>query len=358
MKRKTKITISLFAVLLIALAAIGTIAYFSESFSSDNNVATAASFNVDVVNKDGQTIGDGEFDLGDKLYPGVEGNEVYSFRIIKGDTDVPVEYSVNLNTSGALFPEDNSSPVVFTVQRNVGGSWVDVDSSAISPEKDEEDFRILVSWPHGDNDIDFQGATGTVKLEVVATQVDGHTPEEARAMLNEVEEALEALDFVHNDSFITRGNFSKAESDAVQKLLDEAREYIHGVTSGKAELITEADSIQQALDEKVDSRYVYYEIIEEETNFTQLQMKLSADHSGQVVRVEEARPLWVAAIHRDGEKFWTMRNRLNPEKVEVGDVYKLGLRFNGGVRTIDVTFTNLGDGNWGIESDWLVEKEK
>lgn len=357
MKRKTKITISLFAVLLIAIAAIGTIAYFSKSFSSDNNVATAASFNVDVVNKSGKTIGDGEFDLGDKLYPGVEANEVYSFQIIKGDTDVPVEYSVNLNTSGSLFPEDNSSPVVFTVQRNVDDNWVDVDGGAISSENDTEEFRILVSWPHGDNDIDFQGATGTVKLEVVATQVDGNTPEEARTMLNEVEEALEALDLVHNDSFITRGNFSKAESDAVQELLDDAKKYINEVPSGKEKLLEEADRIQQALNQKVESRYVSYEMIDGHTNFTQLQLKLSADHSGQVVRVDLPKPQWIAAVHRDGEKFWTMRYSF-PEQAEVGDVFKLKLRFRGNVKTIDATFTNLGDGNWGIESDWLVEKKK
>lgn len=40
------------------------------------------------------------------------------------------------------------------------------------PENDTETYRILIDWPHSDNDIAFQGATGNLALHVVATQVD------------------------------------------------------------------------------------------------------------------------------------------------------------------------------------------
>src|SRR5699024_6135842 len=36
---------------------------------------------------------------------------------------------------------------------------------------DTEDYRIMAEWPHGDNDIDFQGKTGNIKLEIIATQI-------------------------------------------------------------------------------------------------------------------------------------------------------------------------------------------
>jgi hypothetical protein len=169
-----KIAISLFAVLFIAIAAIGTVAYFTKSFTSDNNVAKAASFTVDAVNAEGKTIGNAEFKLNEKLFPGMDTLEAYSFQINKNDTDVPVEYKVNLSPQGELFPQDNSSPIVMKLQRNIDGQWTDIDySTAFKPVNDVESFKVLINWPHGENDIAFQGKTGDIKLEVVATQVDG-----------------------------------------------------------------------------------------------------------------------------------------------------------------------------------------
>ncbi|MEH7123056.1 hypothetical protein V7149_17185 [Bacillus sp. JJ1503] len=171
---KKKISLSLFAVLFVAIAIMGTVAYFSKSFTSDSNTATAASFEVDAVNADGTTIGNGEFNLDGKLYPGMKTIEAYSFKINKNNTEVPVEYKVNLTPSGDLFPEGGGSPIAISMQRELDGRWVEMDySSAFKPDYDTESFKIYIDWPHGDNDIDFQGKTGNIKLEVVATQVDG-----------------------------------------------------------------------------------------------------------------------------------------------------------------------------------------
>ncbi|WP_409271442.1 hypothetical protein V1499_18345 [Neobacillus sp. SCS-31] len=174
---KKKLAFSLFTLILVAIAVIGTSAYFSKSFSSNNNLAHAAKFNVDVVNAQGQAIGNGQFNLGEDLFPGMDPIEAYSFNINKNDTKLPVEYKIDLSTTGALFPENGSSPVNIKMQRNVDNNWVDFDySKAFKPEKDSESFKILVEWPHGTNDIAFAGATGTVNLQVTATQVDKPAP--------------------------------------------------------------------------------------------------------------------------------------------------------------------------------------
>lgn len=161
------------SVILLAVIISGTIAYFSMEFSSDENTATAATFDVDVVNADGETIGDAQFDLDEKLYPGMETREVYTFDINKNNTEVPLEYSVNLTPSGDLFPSDGSTPIELKMERLIDGNWTTVDhSTQFRPENDTESYRILIDWPHGDNDIEFQGTTGNISLEVVATQVD------------------------------------------------------------------------------------------------------------------------------------------------------------------------------------------
>lgn len=175
--KKHKLAISLVGVLMLAIATIGTIAYFSKSFTSDKNVAVAAKFDVEAVNGNGETIGNRQFDLGEDLIPGMETIEAYSFQINKNNTTLPVEYMVNLEPSGKLF--GNNSPIELTLQRSINNQWVDVDySTTFKPESDTESYRILVDWPHSDNDIDFQGAKGNIKLEVVASQVD---PEEEPA---------------------------------------------------------------------------------------------------------------------------------------------------------------------------------
>lgn len=174
--KKNKLVISLVGVLLLAIATIGTVAYFSKNFTSDNNVAAAAKFDVNAVNSIGQTIGNGDFNLGEDLYPGMDTLEVYNFQIKKNETELPVEYSVNLTPSGELF--NNGTPIQLTLQRNVNDAWINVDySETFRPESETESYKILVDWPHSDNDIDFQGKTGNIKLDVVATQVDPEVEE-------------------------------------------------------------------------------------------------------------------------------------------------------------------------------------
>ncbi|MFS0821461.1 hypothetical protein [Bacillus sp. 1P02SD] len=173
MKRNT-IFILISALVLVTVATvIGTVAYFSKSFTSDNNVAKASVFDVDVVGANGKTIADENFDLDEELYPGMEKKEVYSFDIQRNNTKLPVEYEVKLSPSGDLFPEGTTSPVALTLQRLVDGNWEDVAfERKFKPQNDEEKFKVFVEWEHGDNDIAFQGKTGNIRLEVVATQVD------------------------------------------------------------------------------------------------------------------------------------------------------------------------------------------
>ncbi|MBS4171684.1 hypothetical protein [Bacillus sp. FJAT-49736] len=356
---KKKSIISLLSVFIIVIAMVGTSAYFSKNFSSDNNTAKAADFDVEVVNSEGKAIGNAQFSLGDKLYPGMEPVEVYSFQIKKNHTELPLEYKVNLIPSGDLFPQDNSSPVKVTMQRNIDNQWVNVDySTTFKPENAVESYKILVQWPHGDHDIDFQGKTGNIKLDVTATQVDGNSLGAAQKMYQDASNALTALDNVGTG--FDKGNFSKAQSNAVQASIDSLLEYMKGVPNGKGktDLMSDINKLQSALDAKVASRYVYYEIDKKYTNFTQLGLKLTADQSGQVIRYEEARSMMVSAQYVGSDKIYSMEYHPASKKdATVGDKFKYGMRFNGNVKTIDVTFTNLGGGNWKIESDWLVEKK-
>ncbi|WP_449620324.1 hypothetical protein [Robertmurraya sp. Marseille-Q9965] len=173
--KKHKLFISLLGVILLAIASIGTLAYFSKSFTSDGNAAAAAKFNVEAVDAKGELIGDGQFDLGEDFYPGMKTLEAYSFQINKNKTEVPVEYSVQLTPSGKLFSKN--TPIKLSLQRSVNNEWVNVDySTTFRPESDTESYRVLVDWPHSDNDIDFQGKKGNIKLEVLATQVDEDEP--------------------------------------------------------------------------------------------------------------------------------------------------------------------------------------
>ncbi len=174
MVKRNTIFILISAMVLVTVATlIGTVAYFSKSFTSDGNVAKASVFDVDVVGTNGKTIADAQFDLGEGLYPGMETKEIYSFDIEKNNTELPVEYEVKLLSSGDLFPADNTSPVVLTLKKLVDGNWADVAfETKFKPENAVEKYKVFVDWKHGDNDIAFQGKTGNIKLEVVASQVD------------------------------------------------------------------------------------------------------------------------------------------------------------------------------------------
>lgn len=50
---RKKLIIGLALLMVAAVSIGGTVAYFSKSFASDDNKASAAKFNVDVVNADG-----------------------------------------------------------------------------------------------------------------------------------------------------------------------------------------------------------------------------------------------------------------------------------------------------------------
>ncbi|MEH7123014.1 hypothetical protein V7127_07130 [Bacillus sp. JJ1773] len=233
---KKKIGLSLIAVIFVAIAVMGTVAYFSKSFTSDNNTATAASFEVEAVNSEGTTIGDAQFNLDGKLYPGMKPVEVYNFSINKNNTEVPVQYKVNLNPSGDLFPEDGTTPIKLTLQRNIGGDWSDIDyQTEFKPEADVESFKILAEWPHGDNDISFQGMTGNIKLDVVATQIDDEEettepepePEDPNAEKSAAQITL-YKDSTSSTNFIDFSNITNFKL----KNKDTRREYTVGTTPG------------------------------------------------------------------------------------------------------------------------------
>src|SRR5690625_3038257 len=350
----------LIATSMLLIAAIsGTTAYFTKELSSDNNVATAAAFDVDVVDADGNTIADGQFHLDGDLYPEMETIVAYQFDIQRNNTELPFEYSVDLAANGELFPEDGSSPIALTLQKQEGDSWVDVDyNSAIIPEGDIESYRILVDWPHGENDIDFQGLTGTLALNVVATQIDYSSKETAEEMYEAAREAYEDLDRVRET--VNRGNFTKEQSDAVQAMIDELFNYINGMKDGdeKDEMLGKAEALQNDLDAKVESRYVYYSVKEDETDFTQIVFEdVSAVVSTQAFRYDLDKPLHISALIRGDDRVLRVRY-FNPDAAEVGDQFELGMRFSGGTKPVDYTLTNLGDGEWKIESDWLIPNNK
>ncbi|MFC0299523.1 hypothetical protein ACFFIS_01570 [Virgibacillus soli] len=358
MKKRSSYFIIAAAILLVA-AISSSIAYFVKEFVSDQNIATAATFDVDVVNKDGTTIGNAEFDLNQDLYPGLEEKEVYQFHIKKNNTTLPLAYSVNLHASGDLFPKDGDTPIVLKLERKLDGKWTEVDyTETFTPENDIESYRILLSWPHGENDIDYQGKDGHLKLEVIATQVDGSNPDIAKEMYQEAKAALEGLDKVHNDSGINRGNFSKAQSDAVQELIDELLNYVNGLANGKekSELLAKAETLQAKLNAKVESRYVYYDV-SDETSFTQLWLEnISAEVTTSVIRYDLDKPLMISAVIRGEERLYRVEY-FKHDMAEVGDTFKIGVRFHQNVKPIDVILTNLGDGNWDIASDWLIERK-
>lgn len=172
MKRKIVIIILCIS-LLVAGVSIGTFAYYTSTFTSNNNVFRTAKFTVKAVNKEGNLIGDAEFNFENKpLYPGIEPFEAFYFEVDKTGTEVPVKYNIQLYKDGELFPEDSSSPVMVEIKRLVNEEWVLLEENEFIPDLDVEKFKIEVSWPHSDNDIEFQGKTGNVKIEIFATQID------------------------------------------------------------------------------------------------------------------------------------------------------------------------------------------
>ena len=180
MKKRSLVALVLIGVLAFSLG-IGTVAYFSKTFTSNNNVVRGAKFEV---GSDGTLDEDAVFDLsGDPLYPGIK-KDAYVFKIDKKGTEVPVRYEIQLTPSDPLFEivDGHNSPVKLYLYRKVEGNWEKVGGTEKIMLDDPltlEEFKIGLEWPHTDYDILYQGRTGKIAINVLATQVDGGTlPEE------------------------------------------------------------------------------------------------------------------------------------------------------------------------------------
>ncbi|MEK3798621.1 hypothetical protein MHI18_10180 [Peribacillus sp. FSL H8-0477] len=174
-------------------------------------------------------------------------------------------------------------------------------------------------------------------------------------MIKQTNDAFKALDTVQ--SSFNKGNFSKAESDAVQKLIDNLLVYVNSLPYGKdqTELLGEIATIQNALNAKVESRYIKYKIVEGESNLKQLKLTLSTGFFQ--ANAERSKDNKIIYLNSSGEANTVYIRYLYPDtqKPAAGDTFKVNMRFNGGYKNIDVTFINQGEGKWDIESDWLVK---
>lgn len=170
MKKKNLFILILVVVLAFTLG-MGTLAYYTKTFASNNNVVRAARFEVD---DDGTLAKDIIFDLDkDPLYPG-RNMDVYNFKIEKNNTEVPVKYDINVVGLDPLFA--GNSPVSLTVLRKTGDVWTNFTGTELTNPEAVEEFKINLNWAHGDNDIDYQGKPGKININVVATQVDKEVP--------------------------------------------------------------------------------------------------------------------------------------------------------------------------------------
>lgn len=167
MRRKTLLSLILVAVLAFSLG-MGTLSLYRKTFTSEDNVVRAAIFDVDT---NGTLDEEVEFDLtDDPLYPGRE-LDVYEFEIHKNNTEVPVKYDINVEGVDELF--EGNTPVALTVLRKVEGDWQVFEGPELEDPAGVEEFKINLKWDHTDYDIDYQGKAGRIKINVVATQVEG-----------------------------------------------------------------------------------------------------------------------------------------------------------------------------------------
>lgn len=194
MSKKRLMIIMLVAILAFTLG-MGTIAYYTKTFTSSDNIVRAARFEVD---SNGTLDEDVEFDLsGDPVYPGIE-KDIYEFEINKKKTEVPVEYKIKLTPSEDLFEsiEGKASPVDLYLYRQVGQGWKKVggvEEVVVTPNQNLEKFKIGLEWKHSDEiDILYQGKTGKIAIQVIATQTDGDIdpPETAELIATFREEEL------------------------------------------------------------------------------------------------------------------------------------------------------------------------
>lgn len=177
MKNKKLWTVLLVAVLAFALG-LGSMAFYTRVFNSNNNTVKTAKFKV---SSNGTLDGDKKFDLTEEpIFPGVD-LDVYEFEIDKKDTEVPVKYTVSVVPAGDLFEAQNGnpSPVKVSVLRKIGEGWTDIGGLSgieIIPDEIIERFKIHIAWPHNDEfDADFEDLYGEINIQVVAKQVVGGT---------------------------------------------------------------------------------------------------------------------------------------------------------------------------------------
>lgn len=165
---------------------------------------------------------------------------------------------------------------------------------------------------------------------------------------------------INYGSSVERG-FSKADADNVQQLIDTASTYVDGLVNGseKDDFLAELEQIQTDLTAKVNARYVYYEVIEDETSIKQFKFKVSADFwtAGNIERLAQNKAIMFSKA-ADGAVLvkYSPIGSTTWNIPAAGDKWETTLRFNGGVRTLALVLTNNGDGTWEIESDWLVEE--
>ena len=182
MKKRNMFTLVLIAVLALALG-LGTMAYYKKTFTSKENPVRFADF---TVNADGTLDEETEFDIPNPIAPGYANDAVYEFRIDKTGTEVPVEYDLKVTTGGEIF---DNGPLVVTFYNKVDGDWVAMDGLTapnFEPKKDVEEFKLGLEWPHRKDgtDINFEGMSGTIKIEVTATQVDPDEPATIVSLVN------------------------------------------------------------------------------------------------------------------------------------------------------------------------------
>src|SRR5690625_1773132 len=120
---KKKLLWLIAATVLMIAATSSTVAYFTKEFTSDNNVATAAAFDVDVVDESGNTIDDWKLNVDVEQYRGMDTIVAYQFDVKKNNTGLPYEYTVDLSGSRGRYPDDGSSPIALTMQKQEGDDW-------------------------------------------------------------------------------------------------------------------------------------------------------------------------------------------------------------------------------------------
>lgn len=166
MKKRSLFTLVLVALLAFSLG-MGTLAYYSNTFVSNDNFVRAAAFKVDTKGILNEEL---EFDLtGDPLIPG-KTKDLYEFVIDKTGTEVPVKYGVTVKGKEDLFK--GKTPVKLNLYREIEGVDTLCEEAEFVATKDEEYFRIEAVWDHSNNDTAYQDKIGKVAIKVVATQVD------------------------------------------------------------------------------------------------------------------------------------------------------------------------------------------